>query len=145
MGVAQSVFGGQQMGYYTFYTLTAYGPQAEVERLRNADPTLDPSDPEFRFSTVSDEHMKWYESERDVKALSKHFPKLTFVLTGEGEDSEDKWKAKFRDGKMTHLVRASIMYRGWREPSAKSWTSDGNLRVPGAWIAKDGNVVPMLT
>jgi hypothetical protein len=131
------------MGYYTFYTLTAYGPASEVERFHTADPFFSATEPDFRVSTVSDESMKWYSSEDDVKQMSNYWPKLTFVLTGEGEDSDDKWKMKIKKGEVIQGVRATISYPGWREPSSKSCSDGQTLHTPTSIVLRSGITIPL--
>lgn len=52
---------------------------------------------------------KWYEHESDMKKASILCSGVTFLLEGEGEDREDIWEKRFKDGKMqvstTELVR----------------------------------------
>jgi hypothetical protein len=42
---------------------------------------------------------KWYKYEEEMKAYSKKYPNVTFILDGEGEESGDIWRAWFKNGK----------------------------------------------
>ena len=51
--------------------------------------------------------MKWYEHDKDMKALSSAFPNVLFCLDGKGEDDDDLWRSYFLNGKR-QLCRAKI-------------------------------------
>ena len=57
----------------------------------------------------SDEIIKWYEYERDMRKLSKKHPRILFELTGEGEESKDLWKARFKNGE-SEIVKAIVTF-----------------------------------
>lgn len=40
----------------------------------------------------------WYGYATDLKTLSEKFPSITIDVVGEGEESGDIWKARFRNG-----------------------------------------------
>lgn len=50
---------------------------------------------DFEFSTAE---AKWYDSDDDMKQLSKCFPKLLFKLHSVGEDG-DTWDHYYKNGK----------------------------------------------
>jgi hypothetical protein len=56
-----------------------------------------------------EESCKWYDYEKDMKAVSKKYPTTIFILEGEGEESGDIWKAYFLDGKM-QKCKAKIIF-----------------------------------
>ena len=41
----------------------------------------------------------WFDWENDLKEFSKQYPKVLFILYGEGEDNIDIWKAHIQNGK----------------------------------------------
>lgn len=52
---------------------------------------------------------QWNDWCDDMCAVSILFPGTVFILTGEGEELYDMWKARFIDGKVEE-VRAEIIY-----------------------------------
>lgn len=46
------------------------------------------------------EPCKWYEHENAMRAISKKFPTVLFVLSGIGEEQGDQWTKYFQGGKM---------------------------------------------
>jgi hypothetical protein len=53
---------------------------------------------------------KWYTYEDDMRKLSKKFPKVLFILSGSGEDSEDLWREYYLNGKRQRS-KAVITYQ----------------------------------
>lgn len=51
---------------------------------------------------------KWYEHETSVSKLSKNYPDILFILSGEGENSRDVWKKYFLNGKV-QVAKAQIV------------------------------------
>lgn len=45
---------------------------------------------------------KWYDWEQDMCLISKKFPEYLFDLEGDGEESDDFWKAYFKNGMVQH-------------------------------------------
>lgn len=107
------------MGYYTHYKLVVKNedhPQHEkfVEWIENEP---EPDDGSYRlhdFWTDEAESCKWYDHEKEVAAMSKQFPELIFVLSGEGEESGDIWIKYFKDGKVQTCL-ARIVYDDYDE------------------------------
>lgn len=86
------------MGYYTGYSLVIEGGNNDIiKELRkenqNAEYALDDNGD-------TEECIKWYEHEEDFRKFSMKHPEILFSLHGEGEESEDIWKAYFKNGKM---------------------------------------------
>lgn len=65
-----------------------------------------------------EEPTKWYESDSDMKELSKKYPLTIFVLEGEGEEHPDLWKKYFLNGKMQE-AKAKITYDEFDESKLK--------------------------
>lgn len=90
------------MGYYTaFYLL--YPADVEEEEIHKALEEINPD--YFDTQSYREEllegyfNAKWYDFEKDIRALSLRFPDKLFVLEGEGEESQDIWKMYFKNGK----------------------------------------------
>ena len=85
------------MGYYTQYQLAWEPHDQEVEIFLEAN--------EEAYYGITPEgesadEAKWYDHEKNMRALSKKFPHILFTLSGEGEEAGDVWKKYFKDGKM---------------------------------------------
>lgn len=95
------------MGYYTYFNLKVINDdEVSTERVRQASNRLKQEvleeplgDDEVDFAWLSYDCMKWYESSTDMIALSKEFPEMVFCLYGDGEESDDFWRAYYKDGK----------------------------------------------
>ncbi len=79
------------MGYYTNYDLSELSDEV-VERVNEI------SGYNFSNSYTSD-GCKWYKREEDMREVSKEFPGELLVISGEGEESGDIWRAYFKNGK----------------------------------------------
>lgn len=49
---------------------------------------------------ISEDTMKWYDHDDDMKNLSTQFPEYYFLLSGQGEDPGDKWRKVYHNGKI---------------------------------------------
>ena len=89
------------MGYYTDYTLTVKNvPEEMAPALKYAlteDIGMEWWDDESYFANA-----KWYDHDKDMKALSLRFPGVLFELYGDGEESDDMWYTYYKDGKMQY-------------------------------------------
>ena len=105
------------MGYYTTFTLDAMENGKFVTEAREREICSFASDcSEITsymdiecFNDLSCDSMKWYSHDRDMLELSKHFPTVTFILYGEGEDHDDTWRAFYKNGEM-ELTVARIVF-----------------------------------
>jgi hypothetical protein len=52
---------------------------------------------------------KWYDHQKDMRSFSRKYPEVLFILSGEGEESGDMWRAYFKNGKM-QFVKAKIVF-----------------------------------
>lgn len=49
---------------------------------------------------LSEDTMKWYDHDDDMKQLSMQFPDYYFLLSGRGEDHGDQWRKVYHNGKI---------------------------------------------
>jgi hypothetical protein len=90
------------MGYYTNYEIEHDGGNKVDEYINN--------DNDYNYAIgESRQSCKWYNHDKDMISLSKYFPEVTFILSGEGEEMPDLWKTKYKNGKLSH-VEAIITY-----------------------------------
>lgn len=99
------------MGYNTRYGLTWKPEAPEVEIYLAAN-----SDTYYGIDEHGDgtEECKWYEHEEDMVRLSKLFPNITFVLSGEGEEQPDAWQKKFIAGEQW-TSRACLVFTAFEK------------------------------
>ena len=96
------------MGYYTHYTLSVLDEKIggwDMEpyvTLLDLGYGLQPNGKPTQGCT-------WYDHNKDMKRLSKQFPEVVFVLSGEGEETGDLWKKYYKNGLMQEC-RAIITY-----------------------------------
>lgn len=97
------------MGYYTAYYLTASvesndGNSFPEKLVKEIDKMNVFSERDFEYGDNTKSwyapEEKWYEWEKDMRKLSAKFPDVFFELTGNGEESDDLWKAYFKGGMM---------------------------------------------
>jgi len=83
------------MGYLTYFTL---------DIVSGSDEDFDALVGDIRektgidFSRDNSAEAKWYDCEKDMTALSMKYPDLVVQLDGDGEDSDDLWSERFRNG-----------------------------------------------
>lgn len=100
------------MGYYTNYELeVSKGNDALVEELRNENENAEYAFNEFGSSN---DGLKWYSHEEDLKNFSCKHPSVLFTLKGEGEENGDIWIKYFLCGKM-QKCNASISFEPFNE------------------------------
>ena len=85
------------MGYETQYNLIIKGDY-EHERMIEVFEEYDIINYALDENFESYGGVKWYDHERDMINISKRFPQLEFILEGNGEESPDFWKKKFKNG-----------------------------------------------
>ena len=104
------------MGYYTIFKLsTVNGSEDLIEKLiescEDASYALEPNGETY-------DSAKWYSCDDDLKRFSKGYPEALFILSGEGEDNDDIWKAYFKNGKV-HKEKAQIIFNTFDESKLK--------------------------
>lgn len=60
-------------------------------------------------SVIGDDYWHWNDMYEDMAIISAQFPDTIIVISGEGEDSNDLWRAYFQNGKSV-CYRAEIVY-----------------------------------
>lgn len=108
------------MGYSTDYSLSATGFKDETEaeffefKLRKESQYTgwhvdigEEMDGTACIEATLNE-AKWYDHDKDLTALSLTFPHVTIDLDGEGEESGDIWRMRFRNGR-SERVKAEIV------------------------------------
>lgn len=89
------------MGYYTSYSLSIINNPSNgrdlIEELRKEN-----KDAAYAIDDIGSmqQPIKWYDYDKDMRAFSKKFPGIIFLLEGIGEEQPDMWKAWFMNGKM---------------------------------------------
>ena len=117
------------MGYYTFFSLIAktkkggkflwYIPNGEQiekeiaqtlarklgwfdgcdwdkERIEKAYADIE------SLEFISNDTMKWYDHDEDMKELSKQYPDYVFELYGDGEETDDEWYTYYCNGEVQY-------------------------------------------
>jgi hypothetical protein len=101
------------MGYSTRFELQydfSQSDQVELDRLiedMNSGKTFGSHELSLDFSDW--ESMKWYDYDNDMKELSREYPNVMLVLSGEGEEPGDLWRAWYMNGDSVE-VQAVITY-----------------------------------
>lgn len=112
------------MGYNTAFTLTI-GENADltailafIKQMQNNDIYIDKilykKNPDFCYPLEDgtlEYYGKWYESNSDMKILSKAFPDVLFILRGFGEDDDDVWKYEYLNGNVTENTPVYLIPR----------------------------------
>ena len=90
------------MGYITYFTINLVeGDEQQYEEfLEKLDARTGLS-----FSHDNTQEGKWYDYGDDMAKLSRKYPALLLQLGGQGEETEDLWRQRFRNGE-TEIARA---------------------------------------
>ena len=111
------------MGYYTSFSIDIVpGPTQETTTEDIiADLRKDPESwAAFAFNEqwVCEDTVKWYDYEIEMLAFSKEYPDTLFILSWDGEESDDFWKHFFRNWKW-YRVQWEITYPFFSEADLK--------------------------
>lgn len=109
------------------------GPEDKFCRFCGRSTKADPEDIVDRVASIMDEigegydggfirevlsgygdTYKWYDWKSNMTEVSKRIPGVLFVLSGKGAESEDLWKAYFKNGK-SFVATAKITYEDYDE------------------------------
>jgi len=102
------------MGYITSFNLYGYNseedllagrdmPHSHLEKIFDWIKNNTSSD--MKFEWLDD--AKWYDWDEDMTALSNAYPDVIFELFGDGEETDDIWKAIFYNGKMKQVTQTT--------------------------------------
>lgn len=91
------------MGYTTFYELEA------LPNLPDNFPTMFEEITTYNFGNLSNDCIKWYDHDEDMCKLSAMYPNHMFILTGDGEDSDDYWQAHYYRGNMSTSIAERVL------------------------------------
>lgn len=116
------------MGYYTCFNLAVFDTNGYVDkdRVENfgllhrmaadlnkiSDDYFGISPDDTIYDIVEYDSMKWYDHEEHMIELSRKYSGYCFELYGTGEDSDDRWRARYQNGKW-QVCRARITYEPW--------------------------------
>ena len=110
------------MGYYTNICMGIHPePNQEDElKIMRAVASLMDKVPEDQIGDNDalwclDDAVKWYDRINDMIEVSHRFPEYTFVLDGEGEDSDDIWREFYHNGEWEG-IEAQIIFPKPRNP-----------------------------
>lgn len=116
------------MGYYTRYSLSVQDG--------NGKEVYDTSEIEEKISAISgygscfEDEIKWYTHDNDMRTVSKMYPDLLFILSGEEEESGDLWKSYYKNGKV-HTAEAKIVFDPFDESKLKCQASILSANISG--------------
>ena len=95
------------MGYYTYFTITPIeDPNGEFDSFMKE---LGERSGYWEGEEGPQDCIKWYDWDGDCKDISKHYPDLLVEVTGDGDESEDFWYARIKNGDIEHH-NAIILY-----------------------------------
>ena len=103
------------MGYITTFNLYGYSSEKEfIDHSEMDDGALEKIFDWIKHNTSSDmqfdwlDEAKWYSWDNDMKALSKAYPDVIFELFGDGEETDDVWKAVIYRGKIEQVTQQTF-------------------------------------
>jgi hypothetical protein len=99
------------MGYYTNYKVKISGADNANQMIKIADAlTLQGYDISGNGTTLTIEFDdKWYSWKEDFERVSRTYPRVLFEVNGIGEDKDDQWRARIRDG-VSEIIQAKIIF-----------------------------------
>ena len=99
------------MGYYTNYELTIQGTgerwvtgvDAQLNKVR-VNIGVDHDEVKKELVEIVgynpfEDSCKWYDNDVNMREISRRYPDLLFVLTGQGEEPNDMWRCYHKAGK----------------------------------------------
>jgi hypothetical protein len=99
------------MGYYTDFEITVTGIDNVNQAVKISNDYMlydyDVSGDGKTLTSYTNE--KWYGWKEESIALSKKYPRILIEINGTGEESEDIWKARVRNGEC-EVIKAKIVF-----------------------------------
>jgi hypothetical protein len=104
------------MGYYTKYNIKISGADNANQLVKIAQELELSGYDTFSDGTALTTSFedKWYGWEDAFKLTSKSYPRVLFEVDGKGEDSDDQWRARFRDG-VSEIIYAKIIFDDFKK------------------------------
>ena len=103
------------MGYITSFNLYGYNSEKEfIDQKNMPDSDLEKIFDWIKHNTSSDmqfdwlDDAKWYSWDEDMTKLSNAYPDVIFELFGDGEETNDVWKAVIYRGKIEQATRKTF-------------------------------------
>jgi hypothetical protein len=89
------------MGYCTSFNLKVHEGNRSINYiLEQVEGKFEDLEWAVDMSGDTNDSVKWYDHEEDMKELSKIYPEVVFKLKGEGEEGGDIWVKYFKNGQM---------------------------------------------
>ena len=94
------------MGYYTTFNFSEIGtPALSTDQFQEDFKRITSYNFEYDYGL----NAKWYGYTEDMIELSKLYPTTIFIIEGDGEKSDDLWKAGYFNGSYQQ-VQAKLVY-----------------------------------
>ncbi len=125
------------MGYYTNYSLAIvieedegkYTKKDIIKHLRREyEEAMRALDEEGNSLNEA----KWYKSDDDMLEFSIRYPNILLVLSGQGQDDEDKWKCYFKNGKSKKIFAKVAFSRFTPEKLVDSSMFEMSVDIKGS-------------
>ena len=94
------------MGYLTYFSLTILDEKGKeivgdeiIKKIRN---NCEAANYAFGEMGHAEDSCRWYSWSEDFIEFSKMFPNNILMVSGEGEELDDRWISYFMDGKTQH-------------------------------------------
>ena len=90
-----SLKSGSNMGYITYFNLEMIGSDEDIAKACDDAKTYNN---ELIAELLDGEYLeaKWYDFQTDFSDFAKRHPSILFIVTGDGEESDDLWEARFK-------------------------------------------------
>jgi len=103
------------MGYITTFNLYGYNSEKEfIDQKNMPNSDLEKIFDWIKHNTSSDmqfdwlDNDKWYSWDEDMVKLSLAYPDVIFELFGDGEETDDVWKAVIYRGKIEQVTQQTF-------------------------------------
>lgn len=106
MNGLNSLKNGNNMGYYTYFSLRMIGDEKAIQEVIKAASELKDIDESDTFKdgvkelvTTGCIDAKWYRFEEDFIPFAKQYPNVLFIVDGSGEEEMDVWQLRIKGDK----------------------------------------------